>query len=431
MHNRIYQVLMVLFIGILGTFSLNAQTYTVSPYTRFGLGEFAESGFAQNRGMGGVGLAMNRHNQLNFINPASYVNQDTTSFIFDVGLNAIFKEYSQVNGSWTDTRQYGSGIVDHVAFGFPVTKWWNAAVGIMPYTNVGYNIKIVNIDEDIDVDYNYLGSGGLNKLTIGNGFQILDNLSIGVNANYIFGRLQHETDVNFPADAAIIDIYKLRQYTVSGFTFTLGANYQQKLGEKLNVSFGGIVDNETNLNYDYQVGDYLRNLDGITLDPISADTSSSSFKYPLRCGAGIAIQIPNKFIASLDYYMQDWSNTYFVYEEAYFGKMTSIKAGIEYIPEYNSPRYYFKRIAYRLGARYDESEFFYNKIDANQTDETLTKYGITFGLGIPTRGYTTLNVAVELGKMGSGNKNLVDENYGMFTFSLSLYDFWFMKRKYD
>ena len=56
---------------------------------------------------------------------------------------------------------------------------------------------------------------------------------------------------------------------------------------------------------------------------------------------------------------------------------------------------------------------------------------MTFGIGIPVGSmFSNLNLAVEIGKRGTTDANLVEEKFANLKMSLSLNDRWFVKRKY-
>jgi len=65
-------------------------------------------------------------------------------------------------------------------------------------------------------------------------------------------------------------------------------------------------------------------------------------------------------------------------------------------------------------------------------DYQLKDYGITFGVGLPLgRTRSSMNVAFTMGTRGTLENNLIKENYGILTFSVTLHDLWFFKRKFD
>ncbi len=83
--NKISAVLLS-FTVLLSGLDLSAQNTISSPYTKYGIGEMNLYTNAINASMGGVGYAMRRNNMVNFKNPASYSDVDTTSFDYDIGL---------------------------------------------------------------------------------------------------------------------------------------------------------------------------------------------------------------------------------------------------------------------------------------------------------------------------------------------------------
>jgi hypothetical protein len=98
---------------------------------------------------------------------------------------------------------------------------------------------------------------------------------------------------------------------------------------------------------------------------------------------------------------------------------------VEYIPEAFSIRSYLKRVKYRAGLHYENS---YLKLNNHQ----IKDFGISFGAGIPfPKSKSTANLAVEFGKKGTTKDNLIRNNYTKLSLYLNLYDYWFVKRKFD
>ena len=96
-----------------------------------------------------------------------------------------------------------------------------------------------------------------------------------------------------------------------------------------------------------------------------------------------------------------------------------------YIPNYNSFGNYWKRVVYRAGIRFEETGI-------TVRGEDINEFGISFGVGLPVGGFfSNANLGIEVGKKGTTNQNLVEENFINFQISLSLNDRWFVKRKYN
>ena len=83
-----------------------AQGATNSPYSQFGLGEIAQQGASQNRGMDGLGIALQSGNHVNTSNPASYAYVDSLTMLFDMGLSGSITNFEE-NGVKKNARTGG------------------------------------------------------------------------------------------------------------------------------------------------------------------------------------------------------------------------------------------------------------------------------------------------------------------------------------
>lgn len=81
MINKARLLFTILFSSL--TLLSTAQTGSLSPYSRYGIGDILPEGFTTNSSMGGIGAGILSGNQINFINPASYAFDTIT--IFDFG----------------------------------------------------------------------------------------------------------------------------------------------------------------------------------------------------------------------------------------------------------------------------------------------------------------------------------------------------------
>ncbi len=82
-------------------------------------------------------------------------------------------------------------------------------------------------------------------------------------------------------------------------------------------------------------------------------------------------------------------------------------------------------MVYRAGIRFEDTGL---KIK----NESINEFGISFGVGLPVgRFFSNANLGIEIGKRGTTNQNLIEENFINFQISLSLNDRWFVKRKFN
>jgi len=116
----------------------------------------------------------------------------------------------------------------------------------------------------------------------------------------------------------------------------------------------------------------------------------------------------------------DNSNTTQTFEDA-----SGFSLGGFYIPKYNSFTSYLKRVVYRAGVRFENTGLKIN-------DESINEFGMSFGVGLPIGNlFSNANIGFEIGKRGTVDNNLIQENFINFQISLSLNDRWFNKRKYN
>jgi hypothetical protein len=424
-------------LGILFTFIISfpllGQFNTYSPYTRFALGDLSRPGIAQNRAMGGTGLAIHESNRINYLNPAAFSALDSTTVYFDVGLNAYANSYQTENysNSWWNMNLH------HVTFASSMGKFLGFSAGIIPYSSIGYNIKQEYDDYTygIAMDTYFEGEGGALNFYAGTSIKLLDRISLGVTMNYLMGKLTRTRAVDFPMNSGYSDINSLEDIKLRKPVFTLGLQYKEVFEDKFFFTLGGIYDFKasTELSNEFRVENAFYPDDNAWLNDsvlveatylLGEDTVNNTLNIPQKIGLGIAFGIPNKLIVTGDYYLQDWTGS-MSGENYRTTRANSVHFGAELLPDASAIRGYHKLMTYRIGGYYSNSYLMVN-------DYQLKDYGITFGLGFPIRTLkSSINVAFTLGTRGTTEYNLVEENYGILTFNVTLHDLWFRKRRFD
>ena len=150
-----------------------AQSGTNSPYSAYGLGELTEQSSGFNRGMNGLGLGFREHNQVNYLNPASYSALDSLSFIFDTGLSLQLTNFSE-NGKKVNAN---NADFEYVVAGFRAARHVGVSFGIIPFTNVGYNYANTQYvggsaaASSTTYTNTYAGDGGLHQVYLGAGWE--------------------------------------------------------------------------------------------------------------------------------------------------------------------------------------------------------------------------------------------------------------------
>ncbi|HCT30379.1 MAG TPA: hypothetical protein DIW31_06525 [Bacteroidales bacterium] len=419
-----------LFTSALIIFSIFAHAQSIStysPYSRYGVGQIPTRGFAATKAMGGISQAVRNPYGINYLNPASYTAQDTMSFILDFG----FETGATTLESQGQSVKNGFGGIHHLAISFPVTKWWGSSLGLVPYSQVGYQVKHYETDPILlssigRIRYEHRGSGGVNQAYFGNAFKPIKNLSFGFNISYFFGSLNYENKTIFPSSRPeYANTVETRNIAIHDIAFSFGSQYNYFINKekKTFITLGVTLDNETNIRakriyYAKQVYDNFS-------DTVAyRDSTSGHIRFPKNLSLGVAYTYGNKLFASIEFSTQNWSKASFLGTSQPLTDSKTFRFGLEYTPNRYDLKSYLKHISYRIGAHYSNT---YMKFDGHQINE----FALSAGLGFPFRNNTKFNVGFEWGNRGTTDYGVIKEKFGVLSLSLTFYDFWFIKRKYN
>lgn len=433
--------ILALFVLALSMSTLQAQTNSVSPYSRFGFGDLYHGLNARYMGMGGSGLASPDGLNINFGNPASYHNLNLTTF--DVGFEFSIINQQQETPA-VDIQNSRSGM-RNLAVGVPLYDWWGSAVSLQPYSFKGYQInssRVLATDTNISITDIFLGEGGLNSVVWGNSFEVADGLSLGFNLNYLFGSLRESTIVDFD-DFTFLDTRSDRESQLRGWYLNYGMQYQHRFENDHFLSAALRFQNATDLTSDDLSFDYT--IDGtFARDTLIGGTSDEgTYTLPSELGFGLSY---GKWAKNV--YQAAWAVNfdYEMYNGSEFrssiGTNTLVDGYRMELGGFVTPRSSFKalergtgffnNIEYRLGG-------FYEKTPLSVGGQDLYNYGITFGLGLPIRPrglapgetkFSTINLGVIAGQRGTLANNLIQEQYISFYLSVTFNDKWFIEYKY-
>ncbi len=497
-----------------------AQNNTFSPYSRYGLGDITPTTFAHNAGMGGAYIALmpdsgngSAYPQAMFINagnPAAYSRiKFSTLEVGGTFVNSTFKSSTSSLNKWGANFAYG-------ALGFPIRKNGGASFGIMPYSNVGYDTKNTTNEAGIgNVSYLYNGTGGLNKAFIGYGMmpfqkrlikyrrknlfipdsvkrkshtgymvgeffaKVLSDLSVGFNANYVFGTIEQDARVVYPSSILYNNTYRSRYLSMGDFTGNFGAQtavtidsiidkkgrrrsiekhvatlkalgtfsdaelkikrdsisaatplHKRHFNEKLKFTFGYFMalNNSLKVNYSSTIYNYILNGFGqeIIRDTVLYTANAkASIALPLEQGFGIGFKKGERINAVADFAITNWSKFNFIDNPSALKDNYRIAFGVNYVPDKyaSGSGALFKKLNYRLGANYQTGY-----IELKNT--TLSNYAVTAGVGFPVgigRLSSMVNISAQYGQMGTTANNLMKENYWKINFGFTFSDRWFQK----
>ena len=414
----------MLFVSV-GSF---AQKNNTSAYSFFGIGDKNNINTIEQLSMGGVGVAFNDSYHLNFSNPASAASLSFTTY-------SIAIENRNINAQDVNDKQSAaSTYLSYLALGIPMGEKAGFTFGLLPNSSVGYSL-VTNVFDSEDVlteATRYEGEGGTNKVFLNFGYKPFKGLSVGLQGNYVFGKIENSI-INQTAEAPLATKYETVS-NVKGFSLNVGFQYETDLSEKIDLSLGASF--ELGNTIDAEGEEYLYSVALSTFesprDTILDAKSSGEFKSPLKTTLGAGFGQKNKWFAGVDYSFQNAvelkGNVFNSYSKIAYDNYSKIAIGGFYTPKFNSISSYWDRVTYRAGIKFEKTGLLVDPL-GNGTDFTaIDDFGISFGVGLPlSQQLSNINLGFEFGKRGTTNNGLVQENYFNFRLSLSLNDKWFKK----
>jgi len=412
---------------LLMTFGLNAQDIN-SPFSAYGIGQlYGENISSQLQAMGGISFGVTEKNILNMANPASYGVFDSTTYIFQTGI--IGNVSSLQNTTLKQNTNYAT--LSNISMGFQITRRWHVALGVTPFSKVGYDTRVSGVVSTSGSVFNdRFGKGGTARLFFGNAFNVTKNLRLGVNINYLFGNVRGYNIIYFPDSAFIFGTKQERYIKVSDFLFDWGIQYDIHLAKDRKLTLGAIYRNAVHVNAVRSIITYTLTggYEGAVENPRDTISYSPGEKgniyIPETYGFGFSYSQGDHWLVGLDGEWQPWSKF------RKFGVADSlenawrISAGGAFTPKHSTISPLSKRMTYRIGARY-------NRTYVRLYGYSINEYAVTAGFTFPfKRTRNNITLAMEVGSRGALKDNLVKKTFFNFSLGINIVEHWFYKRKY-
>lgn len=412
----------IISLTLLFAVTVYGQTASSSPYSFYGIGDLVFKGTVENRSMGGINMLKDSIH-INVQNAAGLSDLQYTTYTVGGNLNQTSLKTS------TDNETAKRVSLDYFIIGIPVSKKFGTAIGIMPFTSVGYQIR--NFSEDnTQPSYRYTGTGGINRVYGAVGYKINKSFSIGVDMNYNFGVIS-TNNISFLNDIQY-GTREINNSTISGANVNFSLLFNRKINKKLTV-FGSLLyspEGSLQLENERKIAtvQFSEAFGEAVIEEDIIPVEDKNIKLPSRFTLGMGIGQEQKWSVGAELSLiqaSSFDNRFNDIDGVTFENSTKINVGGYFLPNYKSFTSYFARVNYRAG-------FFYQNTGMIINNEQINNFGITFGLGLPIKGtFSNLNIGYEYGTRGTTNAGLIQENYSNITISLSLNDKWFLKRKID
>ena len=375
----------------------------ITPYSTQGIGNLTRPGLVHNHSMGGIGVGTGSGLNINYVNPAMLYKNTLSSF--DVAFS--FERTTQRRND--ESAVINQGGINYGVFAFPIiANRWSVALGMMPYSTVGYRQE-----EDLS-DSNGLpaqrvreGSGGLNLVSLSHGVRIYKNLAVGVRLGYLFGGINETRSIFLTGTSGLTSVYEDQLY-YSDVLIEPSIYYGQKIGKRTSLNLGVVYQPATRVRATQDVT-FASQVPGARSPAPGqdiVDAQPGEVRLPEKLSAGLSIDQYLKYTIGVDVSYQAWEEfeSYETGQNEGMQNSFGLAAGGQLIPNASSVNSYLARVAYRLGGHYRNLPF---AVGGQQ----ITEFGIDFGLSLPVSNLSSINLAFEIGNRGTTDQGLIRENY--------------------
>lgn len=410
---KIYKTITVLLLAmVMGYGAAQAQIVT-TPYSKMGYGMLNDNVSSIQRSMGGVGYAMEGGRIINVMNPASYADVDSLTFLWDVGID-LSNLWSKENGN--KGYNFGAGL-DYLTGHFKVAKGLGASFGLLPYSSVGYTYG-GTIAGGSEVRS---GNGGISQLYLGIGYEPVKNLSVGVNFAYLFGTTSNTTLISSSSTS-----YFTRNLKVRDWNTQVGVQYSLPLLKNRDRLTVGLTYQPKKSFHGHAWGTSYDTQDN-KADTIGYTSMKGNYEQPYSIGMGVSYTMDHRLTLEADYTFQKWSSAKYTpipgieAQDMKFDDRWKLALGMQYTP--NKRGSYFGAMSFRAGAFFTHDYMMFD-------NSNLRDYGLSVGVGLPAPGSkTTINLGVEWRHREATPVHLISENYLNITLGVNFNELWFWKSR--
>jgi hypothetical protein len=388
-----------------------------SVYTRYGLGDVQSTYSARRLGMGQLGTSVADEDFIGTINPAGWNLLKMTRVEFGVAYNGLFVTEN------IQKKFYAATQITGFTMAFPISTTYGVgmALGIIPVTNVNYQVTRHSADPNTFVgnyDVTYKGSGGLSKIFIGSSYRLPFDLSIGAAFDYYFGNINYSSSIVFSGSNNVTANYN-NKYKPKAIGMTLGLISPDLLKESSSFFSDLHIGVSTNLVFSASVDSLLTASSSVRIDTVNF--LSYDMKIPNRINAGASVVLNKKFLVSIDYAFQPWSDfSINNIKSDYMHNLMMLSAGFEYRQPKELGSSFFNTVILRGGFSYEQTQYFINNTGINQ-------YSVYGGCSFPLSIGNTIDIGLQYYIRGQIANALIKENGIKLAVGISLGDIWFLR----
>lgn len=332
---------------------------------------------------------------------------------------------------------------DNFQFVLPILRnELGASISFAPVTRSDFarieqgSFQVLDTADEIEFASSTIGTGGINRIEFGLGYQFNSNLSIGYAASAYLLSINEEITTSFSDsqfERANQPSFLNKDLSGAGFgnRFGLSGRFNQVFGGRDRLNFGTSLNLPVSISADRSIKTFRTVNDiprRVELNESSANRSGT-VKLPLEINSGLTYYLNPYHSMAAEYQYQNWDDTEFSYnliEQGYYKDRTKVGVGYQYHPFLNQQASgFFSNFRYSLGATYDNG---FLSISEQDIETVMFHAGIT----IPSqRNRSSIDLSFNFGIRGTESENLVKENIWGFKLSLNLAEIMFVRQRFQ
>lgn len=405
---------------------------SASVYSILGLGMPQDYLSVHGTGMSLIGVATPDRTKGTLANPAMW----GTTYLTHMTVSGNVTTFSASDGV-TNASSTLVGF-DRFQAQIPVIRErLGVSAGLYRATDVRYSfvdsnsIVLPTADSVSVVDYRTAvsGTGGINRLELGFGLRITDNIFVGYAPSLMFGIVDEDNQLLF--QSSLFSPVRYNERTrYAGFAHRFGTMIilPRVFSSNDQFVFGATATLPTELSARRKIN--TRILTGQVLSDLElipeSEFGKQNVTYPFETTIGLSY-FPNRFtLLAAELHYQQWSelNAFGSDEELSFMKdRLRVGFGFEYDAFSRGNDGLFNSLIYRAGVSYDNGHL---SIEGTDIETIL----FSVGLGIPSRAMgSSLDLSFDFGLRGSENNGLIRERIFGLRASLSFSELMFLQRR--
>ncbi|MBC7890555.1 MAG: hypothetical protein H7Z13_22000 [Ferruginibacter sp.] len=392
-----------------------------SPYSVLGIGDMENSNFNRYTGMANAGLALSDSRNINNSNAASLTGLNEHFYTFEIATRFRQSVFKGAGVTAPDNKS-GDFAVRRINLAMKVARRWGSSVGLQPFSTANYSYTALkNIAGTLDnIAAVYEGDGGVNQFYWANGYQLSKHTSIGINSSFLFGSLR-QTESLLSGDNSTVALTTVQNTYLRNYYFNFALQTGFRINSKWQSRYGLTYSPKTDLYAEYATE--VTSDDGIALK--SEITSNDYFTLPRNINVGIAFIRDAKYTYTINAQTQQWG--VLKYQGTNYKLVNSNKLSVGFQSSRKEKDYYHRE--YEKG--YFQLGFYAGRSYLKVKNVQITDIGGSIGYGISSRtSPISLLLALEGGRRGASNTNVLSENYVNLNIVLSYIDLLFRGKKY-